>query len=96
MFLDVHLVFGVGTTEVAFGGFVEPVFVVLEQIRELQKLMLSIFDISRLAGLEAGLQRGMDLERGNQRRNARKTDDNARRTFTMSSTGVYWRSVIVV
>ena len=33
--------------------------------------MLSIFGISRLAGPETGLQRGMDLERGNQRRNAR-------------------------
>jgi len=60
-FLRVHLVLGVGTTEVTFGGFVEAVSVVLEQVGELQKLMLSIFDISRLAGLEAGLKGGVDL-----------------------------------
>lgn len=53
MLLYTHLVLGVGTAEVVFCGFVEPFFVVLEQIRELQKLMLSIFDVSRLAGLEA-------------------------------------------
>jgi hypothetical protein len=52
-FLYVHLVLGVGTTEVVFGGFVETFPVVLEQVRELQELMLSIFDVLRLAGLEA-------------------------------------------
>jgi hypothetical protein len=63
-FLDVHLVLGVGATEVVFGCFIEAVFVVLEQVRELQELVLSIFDIPRLAGLEAGLKRGVDLQYG--------------------------------
>ena len=57
----VHLVLGIGTTEVVFGCLVEAVFVVLEQVRELQKLMLSIFDIPRLARLETGLKRRVDL-----------------------------------
>lgn len=57
----VHLVLRVGTAKVVFRGFVEAVFVVLEQIRELQKLMFSIFDVSRLARLEASLKRGVDL-----------------------------------
>ena len=34
-FLYIHLILGVGTTEVAFGGFIETVFVVFEQVREL-------------------------------------------------------------
>ena len=61
-FLYIHLVLGVGTTEVVFGGFVEAVFVVPEQVRELQKLMLSIFNVSRLSRLEAGLKGGVDLQ----------------------------------
>lgn len=59
--VDVHLVLRVGTSEVVFGRFVKTVFVILEQVRELQKLVLPVFDISRLACLEAGLKRGMDL-----------------------------------
>lgn len=62
-FLYVHLVLGVGTTEIAFGGFVEPVSVVLEQVRELQELVLPIFDVFRLARLEVGLKGGVDLQR---------------------------------
>lgn len=61
-FLYIHLVLRVGTTEVVFGGFVEAVFVVPEQVRELQKLMLSIFNVSRLSRLEAGLKGGVDLQ----------------------------------
>jgi hypothetical protein len=59
--VGVHLVLGVGTTEVAFGCFVEAVSVVLEQVCELQELVLSIFEVPCLAGLEAGLKRGVDL-----------------------------------
>jgi len=62
--LYVHLVLGVGTTEIVFGGFVETVSVVLEQVCELQELMLPVFDVSRLAGLEIGLKGGVDLQRG--------------------------------
>ena len=54
--VDIHLVLGVGATEIVFGCFVEAVSVVLEQVRELQELMLSIFGIPRLAGLEADLK----------------------------------------
>ena len=61
-FAHVHLVLGVGTTKIVFGRFVKAVLVVLEQVRELQKLVLSIFDIPRLPGLEAGLKRGVDLQ----------------------------------
>lgn len=57
----VHLVLRVGTTKVMFGSFVKTVFVVLEQVSELQKLVLSIFDVSRLARLEASLKRGVNL-----------------------------------
>ena len=59
--MHVHLVLGIGTTEVLFGGFVETVLVILEQIRKLQKLVLSVLDVSRFTGLEAGLKRGTDL-----------------------------------
>lgn len=62
--LYTHLVLGIGTTEVVFGGFVETVFVILEQVRELQELMLSVFDVPRLAGLEGGLKGGVDLQHG--------------------------------
>ena len=62
--MDVHLVLRVGTAKVVFGGFVKAVFVVLEQVRELQELVLSIFNISRLARLEASLKRGVDLSQG--------------------------------
>ena len=31
----VHLVLGVGTTKVVFGGFVEAIFVILEEVSEL-------------------------------------------------------------
>ena len=62
----VHFILGVGSTEVVFCCFVEAVFVVLEQVRELQKLVLSIFNIPRLAGLEAGLKQGVDLQHSDQ------------------------------
>ena len=61
-FVYTHLVLSVGAAEVVFGCFIEAVFVVLEQIRELQELMLPIFDILRVAGLEAGLKQGVDLQ----------------------------------
>lgn len=57
----VHLVLRVGTAKVVFGGFVKAVFVVLEQVRELQKLVFSIFKVSRPARLEANLKRSVDL-----------------------------------
>jgi len=59
--LYIHLVLGVGTTEIAFGGFVETVSVLLEQVRELQELVLPIFNVFRLARLEVGLKGGVDL-----------------------------------
>lgn len=68
--VHVHLVLRVGTTEVVFGGFVEAVFVVLEQIRELQKLVFSIFDVSRLSRLEGGLKRSVDLPQDDRCRKA--------------------------
>ena len=67
-FAHVHLVLRVGTTEIVFGCFVKAVLVVLEQVSELQKLVLSIFDIPRLPGLEAGLKRGVDLQHDDKRK----------------------------
>ena len=63
-FLYIHLVLRVRTTEIAFGGFVETISVLLEQVRELQELVLPIFDVFRLARLEVGLKGGVDLQRG--------------------------------
>ena len=47
-----------------FGGFVKAIFVVFEQICELQELVLSVLDVSCLTGLEARLEGGMDLQPG--------------------------------
>ena len=62
--MHIHLVLWVGAAEVVFGCFVEAVFVVLEQVRELQQLVLPMFDIPCLAGLEASLKQGVDLPDG--------------------------------
>ena len=50
-----------------FGGFVKAVFIVFEQVRKLQELMLSILDVSCLTGLEAGLEGGVNLQPGGRR-----------------------------
>ena len=63
-FVHIHLVFRVGAAEVVFGCFVEAVFVIFEQVRELQQLVLPMFDILSPAGLEAGLKQGVDLQAG--------------------------------
>jgi hypothetical protein len=64
--VHVHLVLGVGTTKVVFGGFVKAIFVVLEKVRELQKLVFSVFDVSRPARPEANLERTVNLSQEDQ------------------------------
>lgn len=85
-----HLVLGVGTTEVVFGGFIEAVFIVFEQVRELQELMLSILDVSCSTGLEARLEGGVDLQPSG-RCQLHTPNDSAKQTSSISSTGVYVR-----
>ena len=63
-FVDIHLVLRVGTAKVVFGCFVEAVFVILEQVCELQKLVFPVLDILCLAGLEASLKLCVDLQDG--------------------------------
>jgi len=63
-FMHIHLILRVGTAKVVFGCLIKAVFVVLEQVCELQELVLPMLDIPCLSGLEAGLKQGVDLKDG--------------------------------
>ena len=77
-----------------FGGFVEAIFVILEEVRELQKLVFAVFEVSRPARPEASLERGVDLSQDDQRHKAQ--NGQLWRTFSISSTGVYLGSAMAV
>ena len=87
-FVHIHLVLRVGAAEVVFGCLVEAVFVVLEQVRELQQLVLPMFDILCLAGLEAGLKQGVDLQRGDRWRGTRNERPSETNLLNLLNGGV--------